>query len=350
MERCPPEILSQIFSRACTDGGYTGRSLSAVSKYIHNTSKPYKYKSIGLHGVRKTSAFATLLGEISPDIPNGITHLFVSNNHESSTVEAYSEPPGTASLAASLRRHASSVSGLMLGSKRRRRRQKSEADIRRDMGNIGAILKVLRVVAPTLQTLTICFISKSHTLPFSDSATPNAPFPRLPALSELTLSYQAPVDGGFNYHFFCSSASAASFPSLKRLDISAQSMSHHLPQTLYYHIATIAPSLTHLCLPSHMSLELRGALFDGDDEYKLPPALRRICILLDVRHHCSLGSDQSNCFHCQIMSLATMDPRIIILDGEISYEDATGDKRRETLIDEWHERMNGSEVFWEAGE
>ena len=45
-----------------------------------------------------------------------------------------------------------------------------------------------------------------------------------------------------------------------------------------------------------------------------------------------------------------MDPRIIILDGEISYEDATGDKRRETLIDEWHERMNGSEVFWEAGE
>src|ERR1700691_3175931 len=126
MDHCPPEVCSQIFSLACTDGGYTGRSLSAVSRYIHETSKPYKYKSIGLHGVHKASAFASFLEGSSSDIVDGIAHLFVSNEHKTSTLEA---PRARGSLATSLRRHVSRVSGLVPGGKRRQRRQSREADI-----------------------------------------------------------------------------------------------------------------------------------------------------------------------------------------------------------------------------
>jgi len=40
---CPPEIWSQIFYRACIDTGFTGRSISATSRY--STRLPKKKKS-----------------------------------------------------------------------------------------------------------------------------------------------------------------------------------------------------------------------------------------------------------------------------------------------------------------
>jgi hypothetical protein len=41
------ELLCQrIFRFACTDDGPTGRSLSLVSQYVHDTSKSYKLQSI----------------------------------------------------------------------------------------------------------------------------------------------------------------------------------------------------------------------------------------------------------------------------------------------------------------
>jgi hypothetical protein len=38
MYQIPPELLTDIFLLACRDAGYTGRSLSIVSKYIRETS------------------------------------------------------------------------------------------------------------------------------------------------------------------------------------------------------------------------------------------------------------------------------------------------------------------------
>jgi len=91
-------------------------------------------------------------------------------------------------------------------------------------------------------------------------------------------------------------------------------MDNHLPETLYIHIATIAPSLTHLCLPSRLSVDLRDALSDNDEERTLPLTLRRICILLDVYHRCTWGSNQSHCHRCQLMMLAATDHRIVLLN------------------------------------
>ncbi|KAJ7252496.1 hypothetical protein C8J57DRAFT_1187556 [Mycena rebaudengoi] len=66
MNQAPPEICAHIFSFACTDSGYTGRSLSLVSKYFHEVSKPAKLQSIALYGRAQILAFAALLDRPHP--------------------------------------------------------------------------------------------------------------------------------------------------------------------------------------------------------------------------------------------------------------------------------------------
>ncbi|KAJ7251400.1 hypothetical protein C8J57DRAFT_674315 [Mycena rebaudengoi] len=68
MNQAPPEICAHIFSFACTDSGYTGRSLSLVSKYFHEVSKPTKLQSIALHGRDQILAFAALLDQTPPHL------------------------------------------------------------------------------------------------------------------------------------------------------------------------------------------------------------------------------------------------------------------------------------------
>ncbi|KAJ7251406.1 hypothetical protein C8J57DRAFT_674383 [Mycena rebaudengoi] len=68
MNQAPPEICAHIFSFACTDSGYTGRSLSLVSKYFHEVSKPAKLQSIALYGRAQILAFAALLDQTPPHL------------------------------------------------------------------------------------------------------------------------------------------------------------------------------------------------------------------------------------------------------------------------------------------
>src|ERR1700733_10889852 len=48
IKNCPTEIWGRIFSLACVDDGFTGRSLSRVSRYIKEASKPYKYQCLAV--------------------------------------------------------------------------------------------------------------------------------------------------------------------------------------------------------------------------------------------------------------------------------------------------------------
>ncbi|KAJ7251414.1 hypothetical protein C8J57DRAFT_1078181 [Mycena rebaudengoi] len=68
MNQAPPEIYAHIFSYACTDSGYTGRSLSLVSKYFHEVSKPAILQSIALYGRAQILAFAALLDQTPPHL------------------------------------------------------------------------------------------------------------------------------------------------------------------------------------------------------------------------------------------------------------------------------------------
>ncbi|KZT20182.1 hypothetical protein NEOLEDRAFT_1076164 [Neolentinus lepideus HHB14362 ss-1] len=58
MDRIPTELWRRTFSFACTDDGGTGRSLSAVSKYVRDASDHYRYQSMAL---LETSRFPPFL-------------------------------------------------------------------------------------------------------------------------------------------------------------------------------------------------------------------------------------------------------------------------------------------------
>ena len=95
MDLCPAEIWSYIFSYACQDGGTTGCSLSLTSKYIRETSKSVRHKSVAVVDVTKIYRFYHLFkrGQTGP-----ITYLFLSDRESSgygarSTTGALHAPP-----------------------------------------------------------------------------------------------------------------------------------------------------------------------------------------------------------------------------------------------------------------
>ena len=76
MERCPLELWEKIFALACTDGGFTGCSLSLVSRRVRALVEPFRYHSISLVEYEKFLAFASLLKGFP--MPPTICHLFIS--------------------------------------------------------------------------------------------------------------------------------------------------------------------------------------------------------------------------------------------------------------------------------
>jgi len=82
MERCPTEIWNHIFSETCIDNGITGRSLSLVSKHIHETSKSVKLQSLSVHGPKQIHGLAVLLADTLPKYRK-VRYLFIStmNTH-----------------------------------------------------------------------------------------------------------------------------------------------------------------------------------------------------------------------------------------------------------------------------
>jgi hypothetical protein len=74
--QCPAEIWGTIFAIACIDDGLTGRSLSRVSRYIMETSRPYKYQSLAVMQWQFRPLMA-ILGEL-PDDRRHIQYLFLS--------------------------------------------------------------------------------------------------------------------------------------------------------------------------------------------------------------------------------------------------------------------------------
>lgn len=78
MDNCPNEILFHIFKFACDDDGSTGRTLSLVSRRVHNLSKEYKYQSIAIVGLPRLASFAAMIQRL-PEESRRIRHLFLSS-------------------------------------------------------------------------------------------------------------------------------------------------------------------------------------------------------------------------------------------------------------------------------
>lgn len=78
MKSCPPELHSYICSLACTDDGYTARSLSLVSKYFAQITAPYLYQSLCVSDPSKIRNLARKLQQL-PAHHRRIHHLFLSD-------------------------------------------------------------------------------------------------------------------------------------------------------------------------------------------------------------------------------------------------------------------------------
>lgn len=79
MDKLPVEILQNIVTLACTDGGATGRALRLVSRYICDVSASSEYHSITVVGREQMTAF---LSRVKRDerACGSVRHLFLSDS------------------------------------------------------------------------------------------------------------------------------------------------------------------------------------------------------------------------------------------------------------------------------
>ncbi|KAF7967340.1 hypothetical protein HWV62_34671 [Athelia sp. TMB] len=210
MERCPPEIWHYILSPICNDGGTTALRLSSVSKFIRNISAPVRFQSATCKTSRSIISLTYAL-ESTPPHQRIMRHLFISSTRW--------QPPPTSS---SVSRPTQSV--------------KIRSSTARDGSIHYAILHILTLVAPTLQTFSmVAHCSTWVQLPFP---------PSLPALQELSIQHEFP--GGCLVSSALDSLKEA--PALKML-ILFGFLRVSQPIEIAGTIRSIAPGLTHLLLP-----------------------------------------------------------------------------------------------------
>jgi hypothetical protein len=99
MDRCPDEILHDIFVLACTDDGTTGRRLSITSRRIRRVASAVRYRYIAVFGAAQLKAISVLLEAGPPSIR--VEHLLVSlkpqQHRVTETVSSISVSNGTSS-------------------------------------------------------------------------------------------------------------------------------------------------------------------------------------------------------------------------------------------------------------
>jgi hypothetical protein len=240
MDKVPPEICTKICSYACVDSGYTGRSLSLVSKFINETSQPVKLQSIYLRGCDQTKAFASLLKRTPPHL-RFVRYLCISRRR----VRPFKDP-GDLQFArrsaddsgTDFMNHASTPMGPEMGQDTQREARRrfriltatAVADANEQGKQTGsAVLDILTDVAETLEILEVAL---SDRIISNINTTHPLIFPRL---NELTT-----YDGfllGWKEH----STIFAPCHQLRRLHIA-----RCYTDDLFGAIGRLAPFLTHL--------------------------------------------------------------------------------------------------------
>lgn len=243
LDKLPPELCARIFQFACTDSGYTGRSLSLVSRYIHETSQPAKLQSIALVGRKQILDFAVLLSR-TPAHLRTTRYLFV-NGQETKTEwkQLMDEAYGGPEKAAEYRRKCA----ILLPPDEVRRMQALQSEIMQEedkanrfldrFGAEGAraVESILRGVGPTLELLDVA-LNEHVAMRMSSTLS-------LPRLLDLTTRCSFPLEpmGG--------TLLLAPCPSLHRLHIVEVTTQRPWTTSFFKNgISQFAPALTHLRL------------------------------------------------------------------------------------------------------
>ncbi|KAJ3478402.1 hypothetical protein NLI96_g9773 [Meripilus lineatus] len=94
METLPVELHSHILQLACTDDGSTARTLSLVSKYVHQIADPFLSQTLIVSGSDRLNLVANKL-ITSPNLRRRVRHLFLSDQKPHETPASDQQTPPT---------------------------------------------------------------------------------------------------------------------------------------------------------------------------------------------------------------------------------------------------------------
>jgi hypothetical protein len=258
MDRCPPEICGEIYSFACLDDGRTGRSLSLVSKFTHETSKPYKLQSVSLIGHAQLYAFADLV-ERTPEHLRRVKCIFVSAHSRETAILPRTIAP----------------------------------EYHRRMDVYAAFKRILTAIAPCVQIVHVFFVffRPFVLLPIG-----------LPLLEELV------IHGSLEPSTTLVDQNVQ-FPSLKHLWLTSSGS----PTFLLQKVLPLAPTLHHLRL-SEIKSEIHADEWKTvrtDPSSAFPAHLKRIIIHKPTDP--KLGRRPYEIVMSELNELAEHDSRIVLL-------------------------------------
>jgi hypothetical protein len=334
MDRCPTEIWERICLFACTnDDGTTGRSLSLVSKYIHNASKLYKLHSIGIHNVDHANSFILFLQSTTKDL-RCISQFTISNEGNHMSVDEYIAKENFVSFASPILGRAFRRLVPTSVTQRYNKRYESarrcwQNNLDRDVALLHALVNILPLISPTLQSLDIYFSSlmvPANSMSISFKNNNNNNNLTLPSLTSLNLNCSFNVGLDVTLEDILSSI-PVSLPSLKYLDLSGcrtYTISIRSTSELYAHISRVAPSLVHVRIPLEIACKLAELELsphgDGRDNVlvipnRLPHKLERVFIQAGPT---PLGCNVTHDYSEWARTFAEWDERAILLSPQFS--------------------------------
>ena len=229
--RFPSKLCGKIFSLACLDGGFTGRSLSLVSKSVSEASKPFKLQCLAIRNLSQAGSLARVLTKL-PLHERRVVHLYVSCDYpqmytdllvfdDSADQEQSAWDRVYSRLFTETGRDTYDVYPII-----------------EELYTI-AIIQILTLISPTLRSLWISVRTCGLWIALHC-------VPELPMLEELTLAYKTEHHPKLRTRLL---HSFGPLPALRYLDLSRFIDSGWTPHDLVAQTILMAPSLTTLRIP-----------------------------------------------------------------------------------------------------
>ena len=277
-DKLPPELCEHIFSFACLDDGYTGRSLSLVSRYISETSKPVRFQSLVVRNLPQAQALASILEKASL-LHRRVRYLFVVCNYQQMYTSAIIHGDRQQMKNPTPSRFRWITSRLRLRPKQIARQTAWDVVLRtsvRDGNSFSptieemmrlALIRILNAAAQHLQTLSLSIQTPRANVTLHGSSP-------LPCLRELTIAY------GCEYYPKVPTRMLDTFqplPALRRLNLVRFECGCG-PLAVVGQIQRLAPSLTHVRLPCAVTgwnrrLDMGPSLQPAPEGQRLRPHL-----------------------------------------------------------------------------
>ncbi|RDX55390.1 hypothetical protein OH76DRAFT_1396777 [Lentinus brumalis] len=322
MESLPPELLHEICTLACTDGGFTGCSLSLVSKHIRDASRLARFHSVAISGTSKQLAgflccynkerTVTAGGEADGYQPV-VKHLFLA---AADGGEKRKEWNGISTDEIALRTDGDEEDQA---ARRVRLRETALAAYRHDL------VALFRLVSRDLQTLSFVHCTRGeHEFPDLLHSECDQGFP---ALQEFYLYGKGPFVGV--------AGSPVCFPQLTRLRLP---FSPNDKEEKLHEWAQRAPEITHLCLSyvARVSQELTELSTGGGPFKKLNS------LYLEPRGPHAPGQTVYPRFKRNFDNFLDAAVRPIIVLPYVTHRIPT----EEAAMKEWFDRVGGGIGCW----